>query len=724
MANYKGIGFDNTNGRIRTATSSDEVQFAAQVTAQDGLSVTSGGAAIVGNSSITGNLSVTGTLISQDEQQVLVKDNFLDLNFGYVGTSYEQTGLTFNFKAITGKVRTIDTTSNNVNFTAGTSSNRAKVVADTASGIPADTYAINDLIQISGTTNGDNDGIYVVQKQDVAGTLEIKSSTLSTPDAVNAKFALLNFTTEEEVTSTALTIAKVDLMALRSSSAGALESATGDADGDFNTYTAVGAGSTTLQNAYDNGQTIVVNSGDLAINDTSANTNDFQIGNTAGFANFNATAQAMLISATGTSGADLALLFANNASSSAVIGFGSTAQLTVTTSDIQASDDLVMNKASGGTQQVSKNGAGAAGDDLIVQVTGNQNSSLILQSEGSGTDALKLATLTNGGSIDIDSAAAIDILAATTFSIGGTGVSNVTATSGNLTVSTATSGNLVLTSAADVDLTAVGELDVGAGSADIDITGALTLDSATMSIDSTDTTNLTMTANVASTKALTIAALNSSSDANGLGQLILNAKSNIKFQNGGTDKINLGAANVIVDTAIQASSTGGFKFGASGTSVNTILDQDTLSGDSATALATQQSIKAYVDSRGISNFVGYTTMVADETLAVGDIVAIKIAGSDQGRAIKANATASSNATNVIGICIVGGSATNTVTVAQFGVLGGYSSLTAGDKLYLNTNAGTFTSTAPSSAGEVVFQIGFASSATQIIIQPMFIMEVG
>jgi len=723
MANYKGIGFDNTNGRIRTATSSDEVQFAAQVTAQDGLSVTGGGAAIVGNSSITGNLSVTGTLISQDEQQVLVKDNFLDLNFGYVGTSYEQTGLTFNFKAITGKVRTIDTTSNNVNFTAGTSSNRAKVVADTASGIPADTYAINDLIQISGTTNGDNDGIYVVQKQDVAGTLEIKSSTLSTPDAVNAKFALLNFTTEEEVTSTALTIAKVDLMALRSSSAGALESATGDADGDFNTYTAVGAGSTTLQNAYDNGQTIVVNGGDLAINDTSANTNDFQIGNTAGFANFNATAQAMQISATGTSGADLALLFANNASSSAVIGFGSTAQLTVTTSDIRASDDLVMNKASG-AQQVSKNGAGAAGDDLIVQVTGNQNSSLILQSEGSGTDALKLATLSNAGSIDIDSAAAIDILAATTFSIDGTGVSNVTATSGNLTVSTATSGNLVLTSAADVDLTAVGELDVGAGSADIDITGALTLDSAAMSIDSTDTTNLTMTADVASTKALTIAALNSSSDANGLGQLILNAKSNIKFQNGGADKINLGATNVIVDTAIQASSSGGLKFGASGNSVDTILDEDNMASNDVNGLATQQSIKAYVDSRGISNFVGYTTMVADETLAVGDIVAIKIAGTDRGRAIKANATASSNATNVIGICIVGGSATNTVTVAQFGVLGGYSSLTAGAKLYLNTNAGTFTSTAPSSAGEVVFQIGFASSATQIIIQPMFIMEVG
>ena len=36
---------------------------------------------------------------------------------------------------------------------------------------------------------------------------------------------------------------------------------------------------------------------------------------------------------------------------------------------------------------------------------------------------------------------------------------------------------------------------------------------------------------------------------------------------------------------------------ASGATVNAILDQDNMSGDSATSLATQQSIKAYVDSQ-------------------------------------------------------------------------------------------------------------------------------
>ena len=40
----------------------------------------------------------------------------------------------------------------------------------------------------------------------------------------------------------------------------------------------------------------------------------------------------------------------------------------------------------------------------------------------------------------------------------------------------------------------------------------------------------------------------------------------------------------------------GMQLGGSGARVNSILDQDDLSGDSATALATQQSIKAYVDN--------------------------------------------------------------------------------------------------------------------------------
>ena len=55
------------------------------------------------------------------------------------------------------------------------------------------------------------------------------------------------------------------------------------------------------------------------------------------------------------------------------------------------------------------------------------------------------------------------------------------------------------------------------------------------------------------------------------------------------------------DLQINASGTGtvileNLKIGASGSTVTTILDEDNMSSDSATSLATQQSIKAYVDS--------------------------------------------------------------------------------------------------------------------------------
>jgi hypothetical protein len=82
-----------------------------------------------------------------------------------------------------------------------------------------------------------------------------------------------------------------------------------------------------------------------------------------------------------------------------------------------------------------------------------------------------------------------------------------------------------------------------------------------------------------------------------------------------------------------------FKIG-SGASVTTILDEDDLSSNSATALATQQSIKAYVDSQDHANQVGDISVVgstisspsnADLTLTSsnGNVVlaGIRIAGT-------------------------------------------------------------------------------------------------
>ena len=99
------------------------------------------------------------------------------------------------------------------------------------------------------------------------------------------------------------------------------------------------------------------------------------------------------------------------------------------------------------------------------------------------------------------------------------------------------------------------------------------------------------------------------------------------------------------DMTLQTSGTGivlindTFKIG-SGASVTTILDEDDLSSNSATALATQQSIKAYVDSQDHANQVGDISVVgstisspsnADLTLTSsnGNVVleGIRIAGT-------------------------------------------------------------------------------------------------
>ncbi|MDA1316508.1 MAG: MerR family DNA-binding transcriptional regulator, partial [bacterium] len=69
---------------------------------------------------------------------------------------------------------------------------------------------------------------------------------------------------------------------------------------------------------------------------------------------------------------------------------------------------------------------------------------------GDGTNDINIVNA--GGLIDIDSAT-LDILTSAGFSIDGTGASNVSATSGNLTVSTITSGDLLLTSADGVTIT-------------------------------------------------------------------------------------------------------------------------------------------------------------------------------------------------------------------------------------------------------------------------------
>ena len=71
------------------------------------------------------------------------------------------------------------------------------------------------------------------------------------------------------------------------------------------------------------------------------------------------------------------------------------------------------------------------------------------------------------------------------------------------------------------------------------------------------------------------------------------------FQTGGSTRLD------ITDSGVQ--------LGGSGARVTTVLDEDTMSTDSATALATQQSIKAYVDTQ----LASFNELVDDTTPQLG-----------------------------------------------------------------------------------------------------------
>jgi len=144
-----------------------------------------------------------------------------------------------------------------------------------------------------------------------------------------------------------------------------------------------------------------------------------------------------------------------------------------------------------------------AGANLDIDVTGTYDmlASSTFSIDGTGASNvtttsgnLTLSTLTSGdlvgnsvAGIDLDAGTTFDVLAAGTFSIDGTGASNVTTTSGNLSLSTLTSGSLVLDGVALVDLNAGANLD-------IDVTGTYDmLASSTFSIDGTGASNVTTT---------------------------------------------------------------------------------------------------------------------------------------------------------------------------------------------------------------------------------------
>ena len=162
--------------------------------------------------------------------------------------------------------------------------------------------------------------------------------------------------------------------------------------------------------------------------------------------------------------------------------------------------------------------------------------------------------------------------------------------------------------------------------------------------------------------------------------------------------------------------------------VSDCLDEDNMASDSATKLATQQSIKAYADTK-LANVVEDTTpqlggaldlnakgiteeFTAGEAVADNDLCYLK----SDGKFWKADADAAATADGMLAIATATISADATGTFLVFGRKT-TSGLTAGSTYYVSTTLGAITATAPSATGDIVRIVGHALSTTVLFFNP-------
>ena len=171
--------------------------------------------------------------------------------------------------------------------------------------------------------------------------------------------------------------------------------------------------------------------------------------------------------------------------------------------------------------------------------------------------------------------------------------------------------------------------------------------------------------------------------------------------------------------------------------IDSILDQDDFYSDSDTALATQQSIKAYVDSE-ISDL---TTYVDDKSyLDLGSILTSN--GSYTGTKISVTVDDASTvfgnvlaqaadfnydradadaATSSVGLVLALSSCSGSKEVLIEGMACNTSWTWSAGLLYLSTTTGAMTQTAPSGTGDQVVAVGWALSATCIYFKPSLVL---
>lgn len=197
---------------------------------------------VTGDMHISGNLIVDGSKIINNLESVNIADNHLYMNAGYETTVAQTGGLVVNYLPTS----TVDTVSSGA-FVAGDDG----VSNPTVTTVGSATFSIGDLIQISLSNNGENNGLYEVLSH---------SGTLLTIRGIGLTSTVEDFTDNDFAANASdnANITKVTVSVIRAGTDGLWETASGSATGFSFQDLAVGStnpGGSDTQVQYNNGGT-------------------------------------------------------------------------------------------------------------------------------------------------------------------------------------------------------------------------------------------------------------------------------------------------------------------------------------------------------------------------------------------------------------------------------------------------------------------------------------
>lgn len=317
--------------------------------------------------------------------------------------------------------------------------------------------------------------------------------------------------------------------------------------------------------------------------------------------------------------------------------------------------------------------------DQTWQVQSNTGSDII------GTDTLTVAVLSAGGGT-VTLQGAYDN-GNTIVTAGATDIA-FTLTSGDFTVDGA--GNVVF-----------------GGSTPL---GDFSVDTGTMSLDSTDDTNLTMTANDAADKTLTIAASNAGA---GDGLIDMDADGTIDIDAGGALSLNSsGGAINIGDDAVAQPINIGTGAAARTISIGNATGATTLDLDSGTGGTTIDSTGAIsIDGVGNSNF---TVDSGDLDLSTTTSGALNLTSADA-TTVTSGSTVDVQATGDVTVDSSGGNI-GIGTDADDGDINIGTSTSAGRAIQVGTTAGTTATTVAAGTGGILLDAGTTTISGDLVVQ--------